>query len=64
MLLTIAFILLIMVALAALELRLFWQLGERDGRRRMREHATDDGVGPGAARPHPAAPKRPLSAAW
>jgi hypothetical protein len=39
MLLTIAFILLIMVALAALELRLFWQLGERDDRRRMREHA-------------------------
>jgi hypothetical protein len=37
MLLTITLILVAMVLLAALEIWLFWQLGERDDRRRIRK---------------------------
>ncbi len=46
MLLTITLILLAAIALAALEIRLFWWLGERDDRRRARERSTEDASNP------------------
>ena len=42
MLLTIVVILLAMLAVAALELWLFWRVGERDDRRRIRERLDID----------------------
>ncbi len=42
MLLTIAVILVAMLAVAALELWLFWRMGERDDRRRSRERLNID----------------------
>lgn len=51
MLLTITLILLAAIALAALEIRLFWLLGERDDRRRARERSTEDASKPSTRRP-------------
>jgi hypothetical protein len=50
MLLTITLILAAMIAVAALELWLFWRVGERDDRRRVRIRAEIDAAGGGAPR--------------
>jgi hypothetical protein len=55
MLLTIVLTLFAMVVLAALEISLFWQLGERDDRRRGRKPATAGGANARAEQPHAAA---------
>ena len=51
MLLTITLILLAAIAIAALEIRLFWRLGERDDRRRAHERSTEDASKPSTRRP-------------
>ena len=50
-LLAITLILLATIALAVLEIRLFWRLGERDDRRWARERATEDASKPSTRRP-------------
>jgi hypothetical protein len=58
MLLTITLILAAMIAVAALELWLFWRLGERDDRRRVRTRAEIDAAGGGAPRGYTIARER------
>ena len=59
MLLTIALILLATIAVAALEVTLFWQMGERDDRRRARERASAGGSQPVMRRPTRSATTNP-----
>jgi hypothetical protein len=68
MLLTTIFILVVTIALAALEIWLFWQSGERDDRRRIRErHGVDSSIARTGLKDscptHPSSPpvKRPMS---
>lgn len=61
MLLIITLIGLAMIVLAAAEIWLFWSLGERDDRRRRREHPNAQGPNAGTRRAGICSPRKRLS---